>query len=271
MRTFGTKLAIFLLLCALSGCRKEKDELTLPVSVDFKMALKVGISADSSLNDEYLKFNRCELGLDRITLTGKREVGKDILFRTRPSLDFSKLFSTLGKEPIQLYLFAIPQGTYKEIKWHIYISWAVGVNSLLDLGCTIKEINEAGFEDVSPDGAMFPVYAGPSILVLGTYEFLDGSVVPFVFAHDTPLEIAALTYDAEGSSRIVLSVDKEYESTLSINLEYAFHSLSREAFEHAEISGEGKNQVIIISQGKNEELFESLISQNFISAIATIR
>lgn len=271
MGTCNIKLAIFLLLCALSGCRKEKDELTLPVSVSFKMALKVGFSADSSLGGEYLKFNRCEMGLDKIILTGKRETGKDILFRTKPEVDFTKVFSTLLKEPVQIYLFDIPQGIYKEIKWHIYVSWAVGINSLLDLGCTTKELIEAGFEDMSPDGALFPVYAGPSILVLGTYEYLDGSVIPFVFAHDIMMDIEALTYDTEGNSIIVLSVDKKYESTMSINLEYAFQSLSREALEHAEISGEDKNQVIIISQRKNEELFNSLTSQNFMSAKVTIR
>lgn len=269
MRACKINLAIFLLLCVMSGCRKEKDELTLPVTVHLKMAFNAGISADNPLNPEYLNFNRCELGLDEIKITGKREIGEDIILFTKPGLDFSKLFSTLWKDPVQLYLFHIPQGIYKEIKWHIYVQYAVGIKSLVEMGFTTKELLEAGFEPLGYGAE--DIYAGPGILILGTYQYLNGSLIPFVFTHDTLLEIEAMTYDAEGNSRIVLSIDKEYESTMSIILEYAFNSLSREAFEHAEISGEGKNQVIIISHCKNEELFESLISQNFISAKVTIR
>ena len=270
-----TILASIFLLFFITGCNKEKDELTLPVNILFKMSIKMSFSMDDSLNAEYLNFTDCILGVGNIVFKGKREEGGDYYFETDPNLYFSVFPLKLNSQPIIVCDFDLPQGTYTDMKWGMWL-WAIPGKDLLDLieGLTVVELLATGVEEDLGDGWV----NGPGIAISGIYKFLDGSEIPFLLAGDfilardaTDYYLWAETFDSEDNSSIVLSADKHYESTLIFSLENDFRSLNRELFEEAKVSGDSVHPVIIISGSNNKDLYENLTSRINLSIKVIIK
>jgi hypothetical protein len=105
MTLYKIKVASVILILFMAGCR-EKDDLTLPVKVYFK----IGISPENSLNTEYLHFTDCKIGIQRIQFEGKREAGTDIFFETDPNMNLQTL--SFAQQPLTISVFNIPQGIY---------------------------------------------------------------------------------------------------------------------------------------------------------------
>jgi hypothetical protein len=270
MNHYKIKLMILTLILLIARCSREKDELTLPVRVGFKMCFKIGFSQDSSLNTEYLDFNGCRIGIGKIAFTGRREAGGDYSFVSNPR-NIPTLSSSWLLEPTTVSVFDMPQGIYTDMKWEMEV-WAIPNEVLLDLdeGLTIEELLTAGVIEDWGEG----IYAGPGIAISGTYKSLDGSVIPFLYAYDPPppdYKLRAESFDPDGNSRIVFSVDKEYESTMLFTLEYDSRSANRELFEEAKISGDSGHPVIIISDRNNQDLYENLKSTIILSIKVIIK
>jgi hypothetical protein len=232
-----------ILLILISGCTK-KDDLTLPVKVHFK----IGISQNNSLINEYLDFSDCRIGIQNIKFEGKREIGTDIYFETDPEIYFQSI--SLAQDPTQICTFDIPQGVYNSMKW--------------DLSMICLETDElAEDQDVS--------WPCVGIIISGYYTYLNGSVIPFIFAIDAPEQFRVISHDPEGNSSITLSVNKEYEAIVYFAPAKAFGAISRESFETAKISGDSLNPVIIISSSENTSLYEILIYRIFLSASVLVK
>jgi hypothetical protein len=230
-------VAIILILIISGGCLK-KDDLTLPVKVSFK----IGIQTDHISDYQYLNISECQIGISSIQFEGKREAGGDIFFETDSKMNLQTLSFF---QPILITVFDIPQGIYDYMKWDI----------------SMKCINTEGLIE-DRDGS-FPCIG---IILSGEYKYLDGSEIPVVFAIDEPELFSVRAYDPNNYSRIVLSVNKEYEAIVFFAPGYAFLPISRESFETAEVSGDSMNRKIIISSTQNEDLYEILLYRIIQSA-----
>jgi hypothetical protein len=242
MTLFKRKLLSLILVLFIAGCI-DKDELTLPVKVYFK----VGISSDISLKTKYLNLFECRVGIQSIQFEGKREAGGDIFFETVSTLNMQTL-SFL--QPIIISDFDIPQGIYNSMKWDI----------------SMKCIDTEGLIDDNDEESSCIV-----ILISGDYTYMDGSVIPFIFAISEPVQFSVLAYNLYGDSEIALSVNKEYEATVLITPENAFNSIPRQSFEKAGISGEIGYTKIIISSSNNEDLYEFILNRIFQSAKVIVK
>jgi hypothetical protein len=228
------KLVIITLILFLNGCT-EKDDLTLPVKVDFK----IGIS-DNPSKDEYLTFTGGKIGVRRIQFDGKREAGGDVFFETDPKINFSQLAFNASSQPVTISDFDIPQGIFNYMKWDINLKEIV-----------IDELIEDDDDDTdSPE---------IGLTISGVYTYLSSISIPFIIVVDIAEQFSVKSFDPDGNSTIVLSVDKYYEAILLLDPAYAFHSISRESLEEADVSDNSGIEIIIISSDENEDLYEDLL------------
>lgn len=265
------KLASIFLLLFIPGCIKEKDELTLPVKVSLKMCLKISLSPDSSLlNAEYLHFTDYKNGsLYAMEFRGRREAGGDYYFETSAYKTDDLVLSFLHlSQPMPISDYDMPQGIYTDMEWIPYLG-TLPIEHWLVEGLTIEELIATGLVEDWGDGFYWAYHRSA---ISGTYKYLDGSVIPFLFAGDLPdEELIARTFNPDGTTSIALSVDKEYEATMLLTLEYDFRSLSRKLFEEVNISGNSEHPVIIISYSNNKDLYEDLASRINLSAKVIIK
>ncbi len=228
-------LGMLTMILCFSGCT-EKDDLTLPVNVDFR----IGITENTFKND-YLTFTGGETGIHRISFDGKREAGEDVYFETDPRVNFPTATFSSPLETASLSDFDIPQGIYNYMKWEIDLK-AISVDVLID-------DDDDDFDSDYPD---------TGLTLTGFYTSLSGVSIPFIIAIDVAEQLNVRSYDADGNSTIVLSVDKDYEAVMSLDPAYAFGSISRESLEEADISDDSGTDIMIISSEENEDLYEVL-------------
>jgi hypothetical protein len=251
------KLAIIILLLLIAGC-KEKDELTRPVRIHFK----IGISQDSSVVIDYLSITKCQIGIARIWIEGRREAGKDVFFQS----DFDSYAPPITfLEPTEITNFDLPQGVYDYIKWDI-------------MGRSIEsDLTEAFFSvfwnKYDPWGEeVIPGTSFKSIWISGSYRSLEGSVIPLIIAVSGTQSLNIVSNDPDGNSTIVLTENKEYEATLLFDLVDAFSSISRGSIENAEVSEYKGHPIIIISDNNiNTDLYENLMNRILISTRVIVK
>jgi hypothetical protein len=228
MTLYKIKLASITLILFIAGCT-EKDDLTLPVKVNFK----IGISPEYEYSDTYLSFAEGQIGIQRIQFEGKREAGEDVFFETDPQMNLQTLAFSTGINPV-ISDFDIPQGIYNYMKWDI----------------NLKRIVIDNYTDSLSIG----------LVISGIYEYSDLSSIPVVVYVDDTEQFSVRSDDSGGNSQIVLSVNKDYEAILVLAPGYTFSSISRESLEKAaDISRDRGHSAIMISSSENEDLYENLL------------
>jgi hypothetical protein len=229
MTLYKIKLASITLILFIAGCT-EKDDLTLPVRVYFK----IGISPEYEYSDTYLSFAEGQIGIQRIQFEGKREAGEDVFFETDPQMNLQILAFSTGINPV-ISDFDIPQGIYNYMKWDI----------------NLKRIVIDNYTDSLSIG----------LVISGIYEYSDLSSIPVVVYIDDTEQFTVKSSDLDGNSSIVLSVNKDYyEAILVLAPGYTFSSISRESLEKAaDISRDRGHSAILISSSENEDLYENLL------------
>ncbi len=246
MTFIKTLLAVVILPLFIAGCR-EKDELTLPVRIQ----LKVGISPGTGNWDE-----GCMIGIRKIIFEGKREAGGDVFFEAYPDADlplndFSKLAAISD--------FDLPQGVYDYMKWDIYLK---------ELDIDTSDYNQI-LDSLSIGIAIKGIYSG---IIFNEMTWEEDTVnIPFIIAVDDMEQFSARSINTEANSRIVLAAGRDYEAVLSLNLPYAFSSLSFDAINNAERSGDSLNQKIVISRNKNKDLYAIILNRLETSAAVLFR
>jgi hypothetical protein len=255
MSFYKTKLAVITFILLITGCR-EKDELTIPVNVQFK----IGISQDSVLSNGYLSFNSCQIGISDIWMDGRREAGEDVYFQSDIGM-YNPPITCL--EPIVFTSYDLPQGVYESIKWSILME---GINLDLETDLMAKTFYSVLWNKYDPwDFEGFPGTVFKTIFITGSYKSLKGSVIPTILALSLYQPLNIRSYDPEGNSTIVLTADRKYEATLLFGIDDAFSSISRGSIENAEVSEYNGLPVIIISDNINTDLYESLMNRILIS------
>jgi hypothetical protein len=233
MTLYKTKLVIITLILFISGCSK-KDDLTLPVKVNFK----IGISPENVSSDSYLSFNTGHIGVQRIQFEGKRDAGEDVFFETDPKMNLQPLAFSVSENPV-ISDFDIPQGIFN------YMKWDIGLKRIVTEGL----IDNNGIDSLSI-----------GLVISGTYKHLNGDTIPVIIAIDDTEQFSVKSDNPDGNSQIVLSINKDYyEAILLIAPDYAFSSISRESLEEADISLVSGHQIILISRNKNEYLYQNLL------------
>ena len=105
----------------------------------------------------------------------------------------------------------------------------------------------------------------------GGYYLDEVPVIPIILAIDDTEQLSVKSYNQDGSSRIVLSGNKDYEANLLLDIGYAFSSISRESLEEADISNVNGEQIVVISSHENENLYENLLYRIAQSARVIIK
>lgn len=241
------KLVILILILLFPSCT-EKDELTLPVNVDFMISI-----SDNSSNDEYLSFTGGVIGVQKIGFEGNRDAGEDVFFETDPKMNLPQLAFGTSAQPASISDFDIPQGIFNYMKWDINLKEIF-----------IDELNEDddGDDDDSPN---------IGLAISGTYSYQSGVSIPVIIAIDIAEHFSVRSFDPDGNSTIVLSVDKDYDAVLLLDPGYAFHSISRESLEEADTSDDSGTEVIVISGEENEDLYEVLLYRIAQSAKVVVK
>ena len=245
--TLRIKLVCIILILFISGCTK-KDELTLPVKIHLKIGSNlekeewVDIPGDPFFEYAGFEFTSNRIAVQKILFEGIREAGGDIFFETDPEIDSLTLPFKNRYESISD--FDIPQGIYNTFKWDICLK-KLETNELIDNDDTAS-LNTG----LIIKGNYFHVWWS-----IDMFEVDSAYVIPFILAiHDT--EMFSFI-----KSNIVLSESKDYVVNLLLDFAYAFDSISSKSFEEAEISGDGLNQRVIISKGKNKYWYDTILNR----------
>jgi len=231
------KLAGLILILLIPGCVK-KDELTRPTRI--RLTIKI-IKNDNALG-EYFGISWGYLGVRRIQFEGKREAGEDILFETDPEanlLPFEFEFESSANSTV-ISEFDIPQGIYNYMRWDLQL----------------KSI-QTSWPLIVADSA------STGLVISGYYEYLNERQIPFCLYIDDKEQFRLMSFTSDGNSTsIVISESKVYEALLSLDLWYAFRSISRESFEKAEISNDIHYlPIIAISINKNKYLYDIILNR----------
>jgi len=246
--TLRIKLVCIILILFISGCTK-KDELTLPVKIHLKIGSNlekeewVDIPGDPFFEYAGFEFTSNRIAVQKILFEGIREAGGDIFFETDPEIDSLTLPFKNRYESISD--FDIPQGIYNTFKWDIRLK-KLEINELIDNDDTAS-LNTG----LIIKGNYYHVWWSME----DPFEEDSAYVIPFILAiHDT--EMFSFI-----KSNIVLSESKDYVVNLLLDFAYAFDSISSKSFEEAEISGDGLNQRVIISKGKNKYWYDTILNR----------
>lgn len=222
------KLAFIIMILALAGCRKEKDELTLPVRIHLQ------ISTIYTAYDNWIDWSRGKIGIQSVRFEGRRETGEDVFFESDPEMNLEIL-----SFPASIAEFDLPQGIYNYMRWDITLKRIMS-----------DELIKVDDTDSLSIGLVFP----------GSYYYLDEETwedieLPIIFAIDD----TELFSFMPSSNDIALYANKDFVITLCFNLNYASHSTSGESLDKADRSNVDGKQTIVISSNKNEDLYENLL------------
>lgn len=233
-------LVITTLILLNGGCR-EKDDLTLPV----KVYLEIGLSQESSSVNSYLDFTNGNIMVSNLRFEGSREAGGNIYFET----DYRKPGQEIkfNQNPAIISEYDIPQGIYNYMKWDI-----------------LMDCSDGDFKSNLCD----------AFNISGSYIYLNGSVIPLIFHYEIDwvgAGFVARCENPDGASRIVLSVKKEYVAIVLFDPANAFSTISRKSLEEAEVSEADGSPAIVISAGKNIELYNILCYRIFQSAKTIVK
>jgi hypothetical protein len=237
------RLAILTALILTTGCVR-KDDLTLPVRINFK----IGIETVNSAADNYLDFAECSIGIQRIDFEGNREAGVPVCFMTDPALDLHTL--SFNHQPVTISKFDIPQGIYNSMQWDI----------------SMKCIDTEGL--INDRGESYPCIG---IIFKGNYTTLSGSVIPLIFAIDRPELFRVMSYAPNGDQMITLTVGREYEAVVYFAPDRAFSAISRNSLETAVTSEGVQSPEIVISSSMNQDLYQILLYRIFLSASVVVK
>jgi hypothetical protein len=224
MKLHRIKLAGITLILLIAGCiEQEKDDLTLPVRVHFR----IGLKADH--DESAIIIGISNIGIQDIQFEGIREAGGNVYFETDPKMDLSFNGYTLKNLPI--FDYDIPQGIYNYMRWDIALK---------------RIVTPAELEDDADSLSL-------GLVLYGSYELMDDPwYIPVIFAIDDTEEFIVRFAD-----RIALSSNKDYKVTMFLHRN-AFRLLN---YEDAEITGEGDFQRIIITSTKNKDIYEKILYQ----------
>jgi len=225
--------SVFFLTIIFTGC--QKDELTLPVSVDMNIRIE-----PSSLS--YISFDGGQVLFKHLIFEGHRAEGGDIYFNTQPGKEMGPISFSDAKEGAFIKNFDIPQGVYNQMEWELQLS---------SLPPSLFPDDE-DYENDDEDNH-------PGLLLTGTYRQLNGTYIPISLVIDAIEKFTAHTSHGERIESQTLSAGKAYSAYLTFDPSYATAAISRQSLEDAEINDDFFSPFIEISSDENDQLYEHIL------------
>lgn len=223
---------IVLISIGLSSC--EPDDLSKPVRVHFEISFVETHEAIS-----YLTFDKIIMDIEKISFSGIRQEGNDVLFNTQPGESLGLHILTPQHNSAYITYFDLPQGIYRQMRWD------------LELG----EIDE----DIYPDDYIDSDDFG--FIIEGSYTRLDGSTILLFIAIEEEEVIRVESVNEEGEVPVPVLTDNVYTVFLEIDPYDFMRNISRVMLEQAETDEEDDIEFIEISEDENEELYNLVLFQ----------
>jgi hypothetical protein len=242
--TLKMKLVSIILILFFSGCT-EKDELTLPVRIHFKIWFKQREPDFVAYPyAEYFSFSEGQIGIQSISFEGKREAGEDVFFETDPKISIPTV--EFGEQPGSISDFEIPQGIYN------YIRWGISLKKIMS-----DELIDDNDLDSLHTGLVIKGYFNKIWWNLDGYGVADStSAIPFVLTIDDIEQFSCISVNSNSGFGRGLSENKDYSAYMLLDLVYAFESISGESID---ISGDILHQKIMISSRENKDLYTIIL------------
>lgn len=200
----------------------KKSELKKPADVQFRVAME---SASNPYPVAHLDFTAGHLYMSKIIVEGDRVEGESISFTRNFS---AGLMIDLSTNPtLEDLRFDIPQGTFSEMDI-TYETFAQG--------------------------------SGIAISVEGVYTNLSAQNIPFKFEFDAVEDFLLSAYE-DGSTSIVLDKNIAEEPLISLNPGYWFETVSINLWENATLYDVDGVQTILITNEKNEEIYDIAVDR----------
>ncbi len=223
MSKSGTYAVILLLFAVLvTGCNKDKRrKWKLPTEVSTTMDITKGTTGNGKA-----RYSGGHIIIRAYNISGVREQGADISFNRNFSAGLTIPFD--ANNNVADLQFDIPQGAYTKM--------------------------DIDFETYSNQST-------PSILILGTYRNNVGTDIPirFEFLYTEDFEIIAR--DSGNSGKIVLDKDQPSSTQLILDPQHWFQIVTNNQWENATLTDVQGTQTILITEDKNEDIYDNILDR----------
>ncbi|PCH87273.1 MAG: hypothetical protein COB88_05940 [Flavobacteriales bacterium] len=211
------------LLFTSSSCKKkkEREKWKLPTDVSFKMDINRTVTSGGNL-----AFTGGTIILGSFTFDGKRSQADDVFFVN----NYSGLSINFDpNSPVAALDFDIPQGTYSKIS------------------VSFQTYGNAGDDH---------------IVVTGTYKnSVTDSIYPLRFEFEAMEFYTVISKDASGSSEIILDESVASTATITLDPVFWFQTISTSALDNATLVNVNGVPTILITDAKNEDIFDLVIDR----------
>lgn len=215
---------VSLIVCLLS-C--EKDELTIPVEVEFEFTMNPFQMEGSTKAPSFFDINEGTILIESIEFDGRRDVGEDYYFTS----DFTTPISAqMHNQTLSQHIsFDIPQGIYNHIDLNLSIGDGDGYEYAL---CLQGKFQRGPMEE---------------ILIRVEYAFQEN--------------IRIRAQNKLGNEQIVLTKDSGLKARAVFDVPQFFQMINMNMIKNAEIEEVDGGKMIIINHEKNTDIFNLLVNR----------
>lgn len=203
----------------------EKDNLTLPVQVDFEFTMDSFRSEGAKNASAFFEIDKGIINIQEIEFDGRRDQGEDYYFTSGfDSLVQAQLHNKIISQNIS---YDIPQGVYNRI----------------NLNLSIGDGNE------------------DALCLEGRFQkgFMQEVQIIFKYSFQEQIEIKAK--NSIGNDQIVLSKDAQMKANIIFNVPNLFQLVNMNMIQNAEITIKEEKEVIEINKENNIDIFNLLATR----------
>lgn len=217
------KVFIFIFILLAFSC--EKDDLTLPVQVDFEFTMDSFRFEGSKNTHSFFEIDKGIINIQQIEFDGRRDQGEDYYFTSGfNSLVQAQLHNKIISQNIS---YDIPQGIYNRINLNLFIG--------------------DGYED--------------ALCLQGRFQKGSMNEIQVIFKYSFQEQIEIKAKNSIGNDQIVLSQDSQMKANLVLNVPYLFQLVNMNMIQNAEITINEEKEVIEINKEKNIDIFNLLATR----------
>jgi hypothetical protein len=217
------KVFFFAFIFLVLSC--EKDDLTLPVQVDFEFTMDSFHSEGAKKANAFFEIDKGIINIQQIDFDGRRDQGEDYYFTSGfDSLVQVQLHNKIMSQNIS---YDIPQGVYNRINLNLFIG--------------------DGNED--------------ALCLEGRFQRKSMQEIQIVFKYSFQEQIEIKAKNSIGNDQIVLLQDSQIKANLVLNVPYLFQLVNMNMIQNAEITIKEEKEVIEINKEKNIDIFNLLATR----------
>lgn len=213
---------IYLIICFVS-C--EKDDLTLPVGVDFIFSMDSFHIDNSSKSGNSFIIDEGVILIKEIELDGRRDEGEDYYFTSEFSAPvIAQMHNQVMSQQIS---YDIPQGVYNRI----------------ELNLTIGDSSEYALQ------------------LRGRFQRGPLEDIPVQFEYVFQEKIRIRAKNSIGDDQIVLTKDSDIKATVSMDVPYIFQLVNMNMIQNAKFTNINGADIMVINNKNNTDIFNLLATR----------